>query len=66
MYLIFTFAYIFGIPIGITSSAIGLKICAVTAGIEKCKSMTKKRKKSMIKQYCKQKLNSIEVLNVKF
>ena len=45
MYLIFTFAYIFGIPIGITSSAIGLKICAVTAGIEKCKSMTKKRKK---------------------
>ena len=66
MYLFFTFAYIFGIPIGITSSAIGLKICAVTAGIEKCKSMTKKRKKSMIKQYCKQKLNSIEVLNVKF
>ena len=27
------------------SSAIGLKICAITAGIKKCKSMTKKKKK---------------------
>ena len=29
------FAYLLGIPIGITSSAIGLKICAITAGIKK-------------------------------
>ena len=27
------FASLFGIPIGITSSAKGLKICAITAGI---------------------------------
>ena len=29
------FASLVGIPIGITSSAIGLKICAITAGIKK-------------------------------
>ena len=29
------FASLLGIPIGITSSAIGLKICAVAAGIKK-------------------------------
>ena len=28
------FASLVGIPIGITSSAIGLKICAITAGIK--------------------------------
>ena len=33
------------IPIGITSSAVGLKICAITAGIKKCKSIIKKREK---------------------
>ena len=37
------------IPIGITSFAIGLKICAITAGIKKYKSIIKKKKKSMIK-----------------
>ena len=31
-----------GIPIGITSSAIGLKICAITAEIKKYKSIIKK------------------------
>ena len=31
------FASLVGIPIGITSSAIGLKICAITAAIEKYK-----------------------------
>ena len=35
----------FGIPIRITSSAIGLKVCATTVGIEKYKSITKKNKK---------------------
>ena len=34
-----------------SSFAVGLKICAVTAGIKKYKSIIKK-KKSMIKQYC--------------
>ena len=43
------FASLIGIPIGITSSAIGLKICAITAGIKKYKSIIKKKKKSMIK-----------------
>ena len=38
------FAFLVGIPIGITSSAIGLKICAITAGIEKYKSIIKKKK----------------------
>ena len=32
--LISAFASLLGIPIGITSSAIGFKICAITAGIK--------------------------------
>ena len=40
-----TLAYLLGIAIGITSSAIGLKICAITAGIKKYKSIVKKKKK---------------------
>ena len=39
------FASLIGIPIGITSSAIGLKICAITARIKKYKSMIIKKKK---------------------
>ena len=35
--LISALASLFGIPIGIASSEIGLKICAITAGIKKCK-----------------------------
>ena len=42
---IFAFASLVGILIGITSSAIGLKICLITAGIKKYKSIDKKRKK---------------------
>ena len=43
-------ASLLDIPKGITSSAIGLKIWAIAAGIKKYKSKTKKkRKKSMIK-----------------
>ena len=38
-------AYLIGIPIGMTSSAVGFKICAITAGIKKCKSIIKKKKK---------------------
>ena len=40
------FASLVGIPIGITSSAIGLKICAITAGIKTYKSIIKKKKKN--------------------
>ena len=40
-----TLAYLLGIAIGITSSAIGLKICAITAGIKKYKSIVKNKKK---------------------
>ena len=32
-------------PIGITSSAVGLQICAITAGIKKYKPIIKKKKK---------------------
>ena len=39
------FASLIGIPIGITSSAKELKICAITAGIKKYKSIIKKKKK---------------------
>ena len=33
-----------GIPIGVTSSTVGLKICAITEGIKKHKSIFKKKK----------------------
>ena len=57
------FVSLLGIPIGITSSAIGLKICATTAGIKKYKSIIKKKKKKhdKIVLLAKSKLNSIEV-----
>ena len=62
--LISAFASMFGIPIGITSSVTGLKICAMAAGIEKYKSIIKKKKKkhNKILLLAKSKLNSIEVL----
>ena len=44
---IFAFTSLIGTLIGIRSSAIGLKICAITAGIKKYESIIKKR--SMIK-----------------
>ena len=58
------FAYLVGIQIGITSSAIELKICAVTTAIKKYKSIIKKKKKkhSKIVLFAKFKLNSTEVL----
>ena len=40
---IFAFASLVGIPIGITSSAIGIKICIITTGIKKYKSIVKKK-----------------------
>ena len=39
------FASLVGIPIEITSSAIELKICVITAGIKKYKSINKKDKR---------------------
>ena len=56
------FALLFGIPIGITSSAVGLKICAITAEIKKYKSIIKKKKKKhdKIALLAKTKLNTIE------
>ena len=43
------FASLIGIPLGITSSEIGLQIFVIAAGIKKYKSIIKKNKKSMIK-----------------
>ena len=56
-----------GISIGITSSSVGLRICAITAGIKGCKSIIKQKKKkhNKIVLLAKAKLNNIEVLSCK-
>ena len=53
-----------GIPIRITSSALELKIWAITTGIKKYKSTIKNKKKKhdKIVLLAKSKLNSIEVI----
>ena len=58
------FAFLVGIPIGIMSSAIGLKICTITTGIKKFKAIIKKKKKKHKKtvSLAKSKLSSIKVL----
>ena len=58
------FASLVGIPIGITSFAIGSKICVLTAGIKYYKSKIKKKKKEhdKIVFLAKSKLHRIEVL----
>ena len=58
------FASLVGIPIGITSSAIGLKICVIGAGIKNYESIIKKKKKKhgKIILLAKSKVNIIEVL----
>ena len=59
-------AYFLGIPIGITSPAIGLKICKIATRIKKYSSIIKKKKnhdKMLLLE--KSKLDSIEVLNSK-
>ena len=58
------FASVVGIPIGITSSTIGLKFCVITVGFKKYKSIIKKKKKKhgKILSLVKSKLNSLEVL----
>ena len=52
------------IPIGITSSAVRLKMCVLTAGIRKYKSIIKKKRKqhNHIVLLSKAKLNTIEIL----
>ena len=61
---IFAFASFRGISIGTTSSAIWLKIRAITSGIKEYESIIKKKKKKhdKIVLLAKSKLNSIEVL----
>ena len=57
-------AFLVGIPIGNTNSAIGFKICAITVGIKKYKLIVKKKKKKheKIGLLAKSKWNSVEVL----
>ena len=57
-----SFASLVDIPIGITSSAIELKVCAITAGIKRCKSIIKKKKKKWDRKVLSAKLNRVEVL----
>ena len=47
--LISSVTSLLAISIGITSSAIGLKICLIVAGIKKYKSVIKKKKKKHYK-----------------
>ena len=51
------------IPVAIAGSAIRIKICAITAGIKKYKSIIKKKKKKLDRRVLlgKDKLNTIEV-----
>ena len=50
------------IPLGITGSEIGLKICELIAGTKKYRSIVKKRKHNKIISIAKSKLNRIKVL----
>ena len=61
------FASVIGIPVGITSSTVGLKICIITAGIKKYRSAIKKKKKKhdKILFLSKTKLSKIGVLIAK-
>ena len=58
------FASLVAIPEGITSSAVGIKVCAITEGIKHYKPIIKKKKKNHDKIVLlgKDKLNTIEVL----
>ena len=60
-----TFAHLVGIPIGITSSAVAINICAITAGIKTYKSIINKKQKKhdKIVLLAKIKLNSIDILS---
>ena len=65
---IYEFASLVCAPVGITSSAVGLKISVITAGIKQYKSNIKKKKKKKHDEIVllgKTKLNTIEVLTSK-
>ena len=59
-----TFALLVFLPVGITSSAVGINICGITAEIKKYKSIIKKKNKKYNKIVLlgKDKLNTIELL----
>ena len=44
-FLVFAFGLLVGISIGLTNSVLGLKICAVIAGIKNYKSIIKKKER---------------------
>ena len=56
------FASLVCVPLGITSSAVGISVCSITAGIKKCKSIikTNKKKHDKIVLLGKDKLNTTE------
>ena len=57
------FASLFCVPVGIKSSAVGIKICAITSGIKKYHPIVKDKKKhDKTVLLGKDKLNTIEVL----
>ena len=58
------FASLVCVPVGISSFAVGIKICTITAGIKKYKSIIKKNKikHDKIMLLGKTKLDTIEVL----
>ena len=60
----FAFKSLVGIIVGITSSAVAIKICAITARIKKYNSILQKKKKKhdKIALSAKTKLKTIEVL----
>ena len=57
-----TFASLVCVPVGITSSSVWIKICAVTAGIKKYTSVIKKKNHDKIVLLGKDMLNTIEIL----
>ena len=52
------------VSVGIMNTAVGIKICTITAGIKKYKSIIKKKKKKhdKMKLLGKDKLNTVEIL----
>ena len=58
-----SFTSLVGVPVGIASSAVGLKICAITAGIKKYRPIIKKNRKKhdKIMLLAKNKLDRIKV-----
>ena len=58
--LISRFASLVWHPVGITNSAVGISICAITAGIKKCEEKEEKAWENSAVR--KDKLNAIQVL----